>query len=139
MCIWHFHFSWKYEIKMGHKLPSFSPYCFLHKKMKIVKQRRFILTIKETITLRFTLTIKSQIGQRLKMIIFFHKFRSVAWDRVWCLMPLSTIFQLYRGGLFYWLRRAEYTEKTVDKLLTSFTTYCCIEYILPWTGFELTT
>ena len=132
MCIWHFHFSWKYEIKMGHKLPSFSPYCFLHKKLKIVKKRRFILTIKETITLRFTLL------ENLNNY-FFPQISFSSLDRVWCLMPLSTIFQLYHGGLFYWLRRAEYTKKTVDKLLTSFTTYCCIEYILPWTGFELTT
>ena len=49
---------------------------------------------------------------------------------IWCLTPLSSIYQLYRGSQFYWWRKSEYLEKTTDLPQVSDKLYLVMLYLV---------
>ena len=70
---------------------------------------------------------------------FKNRWKSGLW--LWCLTPLSAIFQLYCGSQFCWWRKPEYRRNPpiCHKSQTNFYHIMLYREHAAWTGFEFTT
>jgi hypothetical protein len=84
--------------------------CSLH----AVAEKLPILALKNNYLLTNCIVLTGIEMKYIIYIVYTWKTSILIGLGLWCLMPLSTIFQLYRGGQFYWWRKSEYPEKTTD-------------------------
>ena len=72
-------------------------------------------------------------GGNMSSHCLFHSYSGLGFLGLWCLTPLSTILQLYRGSFIGGENQSTRRKRpTCRKPFTNFITYRCIKYTSSW-------
>ena len=81
------------------------------------------------------------VGSTFQFPLCFDSFKKYFQLGLWCLIPLSIIFQLYHGSQFSWWRKPKCLIKTTDMSQLSHwqtLSHNVVRVHLTWAAFELT-
>jgi hypothetical protein len=128
MKIQHIHIRWNYIYnQIKHTLPlehEVNAYlCMENTTLHVHKD----LMLNNNLSIIYNMSLWDSVLNKQRLLLTRKFSRFGLGLELWCLTPLSTIFQLCHGSQFYWWRKPEYLENTTELAAS----HLCLNILCP--------